>query len=355
MILSAERLARLTVAIFEANGSEPHEARAVSDHLVDANLAGHDSHGVIRVRQYLELSRKGAIRLNHRPTVVLESEAFTILDGGLAFGQVVGLEVVRVGVEKAAGSGIAVVGARNASHVGRVGAYAEKAAESGLVSVHFSNSTGNAMWAAPFRGRERRLSASPIAAGFPVDGQRPMILDFATTRIAEGKARIARNAGTSVPDGCIIDADGRFTTDPEKLYGPPPGALVPFGEHKGYGLNLLADLLAGAITGGGCTHPDNPSAKIGTVNGMLSFFIEPDRLAEPGAASLEARRFIDWVKSSAPIDPSRPVEVPGEYEAARRAERLRDGIPIDDVTWSQLLVAAEAVGIGAAEVQALTR
>jgi len=344
--VAADRLVRLVAAIMAAGGSQQAEAHTVARRLVDSNLVGHDSHGVIRVGKYLEWVRAGWLRPNQPPTVVVESDAFAIIDGNRGFGQVVGEYATRRGIDKAARTGIAFIGLRNCGHLGRVGDWAEMAALAGHVSLHFLNTSG-AQRVAPFGGSDRRLSTNPISIGIPVADAEPVILDVTTSTVAEGKLMVAVNKGERVPDGWIIDRDGKPTTDPRDFYDG--GALLTVGAHKGSGLSMVTDLLAGAVSTGRSSDPDDPVLR----NNMLSIYIAPHVYDPDGAVLREARRFVDWVKASPPMDPAQPVLAPGEVERRTRAERLARGVPIDDKTWSDLAEAGASVGLSMPQMSAL--
>jgi len=344
--VAADRLVRLVAAIMAAGGSQQAEAHTVARRLVDSNLVGHDSHGVIRVGKYLEWVRAGWLRPNQPPTVVVESDAFAIIDGNRGFGQVVGEYATRRGIDKAARTGIAFIGLRNCGHLERVGDWAEMAALAGHVSLHFLNTSG-AQRVAPFGGSDRRLSTNPISIGIPVADAEPVILDVTTSTVAEGKLMVAVNKGERVPDGWIIDRDGKPTTDPRDFYDG--GALLTVGAHKGSGLSMVTDLLAGAVSTGRSSDPDDPVLR----NNMLSIYIAPHVYDPDGAVLREARRFVDWVKASPPMDPAQPVLAPGEVERRTRAERLARGVPIDDKTWSDLAEAGASVGLSMPQMSAL--
>ena len=344
--VAADRLVRLVAAIMAAGGCERPEAETVARRLVDSNLVGHDSHGVIRVGKYLEWVREGWLHPNQRPTVVVESDAFAIIDGNRGFGQVIGEFAARHGIAKAARTGIAMIGLRNCGHLGRVGDWAEMAAQAGQVSLHFLNTSG-AQRVAPFGGRDRRLSTNPISIGVPIAGGDPVILDVTTSTVAEGKLMVAVNKGEQVPPGWIIDRDGQPTTDPRDFYDG--GALLTVGAHKGSGLSIVTDLLAGAVSTGRSSDPDDPVLR----NNMLSIYIAPALYAPDGAVLAEARRFIDWVKASPPADPAQPVLAPGEVERRTRAARLASGVPVDDKTWADLAAAGASVGLSSAQMDAL--
>jgi uncharacterized oxidoreductase len=344
--VAAAPLVRLVAAIMARGGSSEDEARTIARRLVDANLVGHDSHGVLRVGKYLEWVGQGWLKPNQAPTIVTESDAFAIVDGNRGFGQVVGEFAAKLGIAKAAQTGIALIGLRNCGHLGRVGDWSEMAAAEGQVSLHFLNTSG-AQRVAPFGGRDRRLSTNPISIGIPVAGSDPVILDVTTSMVAEGKLMVAANKGERVPEGWIIDRDGNPTTDPAAFYDG--GALLTVGAHKGSGLSIVTDLLAGAISTGRSSDPDDPVLR----NNMLSIYIDPARYDPDGAVLREARRFVDWVKASPPADPAQPVLAPGDIERRTRAARMTGGVPIDDKSWADLEEAAAHVGLSAAEVERL--
>ena len=344
--LEPARLIAFVTATMRRAGCGADEAGSIARRLVDANCVGHDSHGVIRVGKYLEWMREGWLRPNQPPSIVFESPVIAIVDGNRGFGQVIGEFATRLGIAKAAESGIAMIGLRNCGHLGRVGDWAELAAAEGQVSLHFLNTSG-AQRVAPFGGSDRRLSTNPISIGIPIDDGDPVILDVTTSTVAEGKLMVAVNKGESVPEGWIIDRDGRPTTDPTAFYDG--GALLTVGAHKGSGLSIATDLLAGAVSTGRSSDPDDPILR----NNMLSIYIAPAVYAPDGWVSAEARRFVDWVKASPPLRPGEPVLAPGDAERRTRATRLRDGVPIDDTTLEDLLSAAGSVGIDARDANAM--
>lgn len=344
IIASHDRLRALGVRILGAAGAAEADARIVADHLVDANLAGHDSHGVGMLPHYVRAILGGVLDPRAHAAVEDRGGATLAVDGQSGFGQVVAREAIAAGVERARATGVALVALRNAFHVGRVGAYAEQAAASGFVTVHFVNVVGHPPLVAPFRGSDARFATNPFCVGVPASGGRPaVVLDFATSFVALGKVRVAMNRGEQVPEGVLIDAEGHGTRDPAVMYREPRGAILPFGLHKGSGLAFVCELLAGALTGGG-TVASVPPEKERITNNMLSFVVDPARL--PGADGLEAEiaAAIDHVKGSPPSDPTLPVLVAGEPELASRVRRLEEGIPVERATWEELRAAAAAVG-----------
>ncbi len=346
--LPAAKLIDLVAAVMAGGGSQPDEARTIARRLVDSNLVGHDSHGVLRVGRYLEWVRTGWLVPNVQPTVVFDNDALAIIDGNRGFGQVIGEFATRLGIDKAARLGIAMIGLRNCGHLGRLGDWAEMAAEAGQVSLHFLNTSG-AQRVAPFGGGDRRLSTNPLAIGVPLAGGEPTILDITTSTVAEGKLMVALNKGESVPEGWIVDKDGNPTTDPKDFYDG--GALLTIGAHKGSGLSILTDLLAGAITTGKSSDPDDKVLR----NNMLSIFIDPAVYDGEHTVLAEAKRLVEYVKASPPAVPGQPVLGPGDVERRTRATRLADGVPIDDKTLADLIEAAQAVGIDAARAEAMLR
>jgi len=208
----------------------------------------------------------------------------------------------------------------------------------GLVSLHFVNTSGLGMLVAPVGGINRRLSANPVAAGIPVAGGEPIIYDISTSSVAEGKLKVAFNKGVLVPDGCIIDSAGQPTCDPAVFYGEPPGAILPFGGYKGYGLGIVAELLAGALTGSGCTTPGKDRLE----QGMLTIILDPATLQVGDTLAQDARCFIDFVKSSQKVSPTAEILMPGDIERRNRADRTTRGIELDEKTWSQILSAAQS-------------
>ncbi|MDX1945025.1 MAG: malate/lactate/ureidoglycolate dehydrogenase [Pirellulaceae bacterium] len=336
-------LQNLTTAIFAAAGCAADEAQVVADHLVQANLTGHDSHGVIRAPTYVRWLAEGKVLANQRLKVLFENDTLAVVDGQLGLGQSIAQQAIQLGIAKASRGGVAVVSLRNSGHVGRVGHWAEMAVAAGLVSLHFVNTSGLGLLVAPVGGISRRLSANPVAAGIPVAGGEPIIYDISTASVAEGKLKVAFNKGVSVPEGCIIDAAGNPTRDPRVFYADPPGAILPFGGHKGYGLGIVAEILAGALTGGGCSAP----GKTRLEQGMLSILLDPCVFQVGDHFLDDVRRFLDFVKSAEKANPTAEILVPGDVERRHRAERGARGIELDDNTWRELADCAQSLAVPA--------
>jgi uncharacterized oxidoreductase len=225
--------------------------------------------------------------------------------------------------------------------LGRIGHFAELAAHAGFIALCFVNTTGSGVLAAPFGGIDRRLSANPLAVGIPNAAGSPIVLDISTCAIAEGKIRVALNKGESVPGGCLIDHTGRPTNDPEVFYGDPPGAILPFGGHKGFGLSLAVDILAGALTGGGCTRAGVDRLE----QGMLILALDPARFVPRDGFGGEVARFIAYVRTSRTTAPGVEILMPGEPEQRSRLQRRKHGIEIDENTWRQLVESCQSLGV----------
>lgn len=346
--IAATALRDFVASAFRAAGSAEGEARAVADHLVDANLAGHDSHGVIRVSKYLDWQARGLVLANRHALVVRETPCHAVVDGQFGYGQVIGREAMDVAIDKAHRFGVCVLAIRNAGHLGRIGAWAEHAVRAGLASIHFVNTSGFGLLVAPFGGSDRRLSANPIAAGAPGPNGVPVILDVSTSAIAEGKIQVALNEGKALPECAVVDAHGRPTHDPATFYGPPAGALLPMGGHKGFGLSIFCEILAGALSGGQTTHPENATAHR-LVNNMLSVVLDPAAFCGEHAFANEITRMAAWVKASPPAARGGEVLLPGELERRTRVERERDGVPLDAATRRQIVESVRRLGVAVPE------
>lgn len=353
MRLREPALQRLAAAIVRGGGSDAAEADIVSDHLVMANLTGHDSHGVGMLPTYVDNLQAGLLRPNQPARLVTDDGAILVFDGQRGYGQRVAREAIAAAIERCRRNGVVLLGLRNAHHIGRVGSYGEQVIAAGLVGLHFVNVTDHDPWVVPFAGREARLVTNPVCLAMPGSAKTPsLLLDMATSRIAVGKARVALNEGVALAEGMALDAAGEPCTDPVTLFGPPRGALLPFGEHKGSGLALFCELLAGALTGGGTIQPGN-ARQYSIINNLLAILIDPARLVDSHWLQSELDALIDYVKSAAPQDPAQPVQVAGEPERRQLAQRRRDGIPVDDTTWGQLLEAGEKLGLSRAEACSL--
>ena len=338
---------RLVVCGF---GSQEPEVDTVARNLIEANLTGHDSHGIGMLPRYVEGYLQGGLVPNQQMRTVLDAGTLLRLDGGAGFGQVIGHQAMELGIARALQHGSCIVALGNSHHLGRIGAWAEQATEAGLVSLHFVNVMARSI-VAPYGGADARFGTNPFAAGIPITGREPVILDFATSMMAQGKTRVAFNKGELVPPGRLLDDQGRPTREPRYAVNPPFGALLAFGEHKGYGLALLCELLGGALAAGMTQHSEDVSQRR-ILNGMLTVLIDPAALADRAAFERETLAFIDWVKASPARDGFDAVRIAGEPERETRAQRTAHGVPVDAITWNEILGAAGTLGVDAASVSA---
>ncbi len=351
-------LRSLIVDLFVAGGCQAQEAQRIAEHLLAADLAGHPSHGVVRVRRYLDLLAADVVVAGQTVKTISDNDTLVVLDGGYGFGQTVGQQAVRIGVERASQRGSAVVALRHSGHLGRIADWADQATRAGLVSIHFVNVTGAGL-VAPFGGRERRFGTNPVAIGIPQLDRPPILIDFATSVVAEGKARVALNGGKALPADALVGPDGQPTDDTSVLYGEVPegknpdprrgpGALRAMGDQKGSALALACEILAGILTGSGVSG-DEPFC-----NGMLSIYLSPDHFGAEHFVA-QATDFADHVRASAPAAPARGrsvsgagpdgVLVPGDLERAMAADQTANGIDLAEQTWVDLSLAAAKVGV----------
>tara|TARA_B100001123_G_scaffold420481_1_gene526880 strand:- start:149 stop:1237 length:1089 start_codon:yes stop_codon:yes gene_type:complete len=355
--LHPDQIRNFIVQTCQALGSEAREAELVADQLVEANLAGHDSHGVGMLPSYVDGVVNGRLTVNSHPTVVVDSGALLTLDGNAGYGQVNGYEAMSMGMERAAEHGVAVVGLRNSYHIGRIGHWAEQCAAGGYASLHLVNVIGHPPLVAAYGGAEARFGTNPFCAAVPGrDGRPGFLLDMATSIIAGGKARVAANKGVKVPPNTIIDVDGNLTDDPNAFWYTDPtgkrgGALVAFGDHKGSGLAIMCELLSAALLGGETAHPKN--ARDGRIiNSMLSIIINPAATGEAERFFDEIELFREFVLDSRLRSDCDQILVPGQPEQIARTERV-EGFDVDPVTMDQLRSSASRAGLAEGDIAAL--
>ncbi|MCW8200463.1 malate/lactate/ureidoglycolate dehydrogenase [Verminephrobacter aporrectodeae subsp. tuberculatae] len=345
--LSAEGLESTVARVLEAAGSLPAEARQVAANLVFANLSGHDSHGVGMLPRYIDAVAEGGLKPNAAVKLTLDTGTLLGLDGQYGYGQIVGVQALELGIARAKQHGSCIATLAHAHHLGRIGHFAELATAQGLVAMHFVNVLSRPV-VAPWGGGDGRFGTNPCCIGIPLAGEPPFVLDYATSRAAQGKMRVAYNKGEPVPDGYLIDEKGAPTNNPGVVVVPQSqglfGALMTFGEHKGYGMALACELLGGALTGGGTWHRP-ASTERAVLNGMLTVLIDPVRLGTQEHFAQEARAFIDWLRQSPPGTGFGQVQIAGEPERRARAQRAREGIRIDAATWDEIVAAGAKVGV----------
>jgi hydroxycarboxylate dehydrogenase B len=344
---SPSTLRAQVAAILAAAGSSAEEAHTVADNLVLANLSGHDSHGVGMVPRYVDAVLEGGLTPNARAEVKLDAGALLALDGRRGYGQVVGEQAMSLAIQRAKALGSCIVTLADSHHLGRIGHFAEMATARGLVSIHFVNVLSRPV-VAPWGGADGRFGTNPCCIGIPLGGREPFVLDFATSRVAQGKMRVAHNEGRRVDAGYLIDEQGRPTSDPGVVVVPQPGglfgALLPFGEHKGYGMAVACELLGGALTGSGTWHRPADLARA-VVNGMLTILIDPAALGTQERFERESQAFVDWLKQSPPAPGSDGVRIAGDPEREARERRRHEGIEMDDQTWAEIVAAGAKVGM----------
>jgi uncharacterized oxidoreductase len=354
--IKVENLINFVAEVFSHSESSEEEARRIATYLTTANLTGHDSHGVIRVPVYIKWKKMGSVIPNQTAEVVVDTPSLAVIDGKFGYGQTVTPQAVRIGIEKCKKAGLSAIALRNAGHIGRVGDWAEMAAAEGLVSVYFVNAAGSLL-VAPFGGVEKRLSTAPYCVGIPREGQDPIVLDFATSIVAEGKVLVASRGGKKLPHGALIDSDGTLSEDPAVLYGPydaegprdhtkGTGAIRAFGEHKGSGLAFICELLGGALTGTGATASGRRFA-----NGMLAFYVDPKVIDTSNYFDGEIERYVDFIRATKPGAGIDSVLIPGDPERKTRIERAKNGIPLPDDTWAAIVNTARDVGVSEVSIQ----
>lgn len=331
----ADTLLALIEEIFRAHSVPAEEARTVAEHLVDAEACGLPSHGVMRVPQYLQAIADGHTRPGAKLRTLSETPATVVLDGGQGFGQVMARQAMDAAVAKAELTGVGVATLRNCSHTGRLGSYTEQATRRGMAGLMMVNAGGHGQWVAPHGGTAGRLATNPLSIAVPTDGAWPLVLDMATSAAPEGKIRALLAAGQVLPLGWVVNAAGQATQNPADLYGPPRGALLPFGGHKGFGLALLIEALAGGLSGAGCcTTADAPMA--GKTDGVFLMAVQIRAFTPLAGFARTMTEVVRHVKSSPPVDAGNDVLVPGEAEARQRERSHREGIALADVTWNAL-------------------
>jgi hydroxycarboxylate dehydrogenase B len=327
----------LVQTILERAGASPENAVVVAQHLVSSNLAGHASHGIIRVPEYVRDIDLGILDPAAVPEVQGRSPLVALVDGHWGFGQVAGLAATRASIELATSAGMSAVGAVRCHHLGRMGDYVERAADADCVM--FVTAAGHPGLAVAYGGRGRLLGANPIAAGFPA-GNEPFVLDIATTTVAAGKVRVAAARGEQVAPGALVDAAGQPTTDPAAFAAG--GALTPFGDHKGFALAVLSELLTTALVGS----PGDEAPLGGTFARQATLFVtlrvDLWRSGQDAEETAESR--LDWIRSSDAADPGHPVQVPGDPERAAR-RKYASGIPVEQETLDGLVGVAHKLSV----------
>jgi hydroxycarboxylate dehydrogenase B len=345
MNISPTVLTPFVAGLFRAGGSSEAEAKVVAEHLVDADLSGHESHGVARVPRYLQSVTDGFVVPNAQPVCSHDRGSIAAVDGMLSYGQVGAHFSTALGIERARTHGIAAVSLTRTGHVGRAGAWAEQAAAAGIASIHFvcAPRPGGAQLA-PFGGADRRMGTNPIAMGMPVAGRDPVILDFATAAVAAGRVRLAAARGAKVPEKVIVDAEGNLTDEGRAFVGPPEGSILPFGGHKGYGLNLMGELFGAALAGIPIRYAGE-ERNTHAPNNILQIFFTPDAFGHADSIAGNVSGFFEWIKEAPKQKGVDEILVPGELEARRKRKQVAEGIALNDGTWTTLVKTAAGLGV----------
>ncbi len=338
-VFKANQLVRIGTKIFLAAGASPEEAKTVSEFLVKANLVGHDSHGIIRVIQYVKAIEDGVIKPGAKIEVIKETDSLAIINGNWGFGQVVAKKAMEKAIEKAGKNDVSIVCVFNCNHVGRLADYTLMASEKNMIGLAMVNSIKSV---APFGGKERMLSTGPISFAFPTNMKFPFVIDIATSVVAEGKLRFMLHKGEKIPLGWIINKDGNPSNDPRDFY--EGGALLPLGGdiagHKGFGLGLAVDILCGILAGSGCAYMETKKG-----NGVFFEVINIDKFVPVEEFKEKVTELLKVIKSSKPRPGFREVIIPGEPEYLTEKIRLREGIQVPERTWREIKNIAKRLGL----------
>ncbi len=351
-ILTPKQLTNVSKNLLKAAGASDEEAETVTNLLVKANLAGVDSHGVLpNLTSYIQGIRKRVIKSGAKTEIVREGPATALINGNWGFGQVTCSKAMQIAIKKAQETGVGVVGIFNCNHIGRLADYSLMAAEKGMIGFIVVNSDP---CVAPFGGRKAVLSTNPLCYAVPTGSGNPIVVDFATSVVAEGKVRAALYKGEKVPAGWIVDAEGRPTTNPADLYEPPlppvqnklAGALLPAGGHKGYGLALIIEILAGALTGTGC----GEEVVSGLTNGVFIIVLRIDKFVPPEEFATRVQKLVKNIRNSPKAVGSDKILIPGEPEFAEHERRSTAGIKIPESSWEDLVKTCKEYGLNAEEL-----
>lgn len=338
--ISARLLREFTADLFSASDVPASDAVLIAKSLVDANLCGHESHGVIRILEYVELLAEGSLKKDAELQINSETPALAVCDGQFGFGQIQMRRLIDKLLPKAEQLGQACGTIRNCGHVGRLAEWCEKIAGLGLASLLTVNDNGVLKCVAPPGGTTPVISTNPVAIGVP--GDPPLVVDASTSVVANGKIRVAQIAGENCPEGWLIDSEGNATTDPDDRFADPPGSILPMGGYKGFGLGLLLDSLVGGLSGGQC-----PPAPDGTVecNNVLLVVFSPKHFGGVEHFSRQLQDLVKFSRNSQPIVPGQPIRLPGDRSTELRASRLANGIPLDAGTWGELCELAKRMNV----------
>ena len=339
--ISAETLTAAGVTILSAAGLPTDQAAVATEHLVESNLVGHDSHGIIRIPSYVKSLQSGELRPVGNQKVVRETPSTLVLDANSSFGIVLAYEAMREAVRRAGAHTFGAVAVHHSGHIGRLGAYPVIAAEQDCIGMILLN--GGAQFMAPFGGTGRRLPPNPLAISVPAMDGALLMLDITTSVAAGGKVDVLAARGLPVPEGWLIDAEGHSVTDAER-FRSGEAAMLPLGGplgHKGFGLAMMIDAIAGGLSWAGCS-AEKPTRG---GSGYIALAIKIESFIDPAEYKREVQTLIAWVKSSPLMPGVHKIYVPGEVEEEMRRRRIADGIPVEDATWQAISQTAAALGV----------
>ncbi|MAG37243.1 MAG: dehydrogenase [Dehalococcoidia bacterium] len=336
--LAVPVLTDLTQRIFAAAGTPADLATLVAEHLVDANLTGHDSHGVLRIPPYIQQVQAETVVADARPSILEERAATALVSGNWGWGQVTANFGMDLAIRKAKEGGVAVVGLVQCNHLGRVGAYPTRAAEQDIASFVTVGSLSGSGSVLPHGGREGRLGTNPLSFGFPGGSGPPFLVDFATSTIAGGKVMLALAKGEPVPEGALLDAEGNPTTDPATRY--QGGGMLPFGGHKGYGLSMVVGLFGGLLT-----HATKQAGHGGRGGGTFMLAVDASLFGPLDELAQEVDQAFAQLKNTPPAPGFEEVLIPGEPEQRSRERRQREDIPVPESTWEEIRSIAAEFGL----------
>lgn len=350
VVLQADQWRQITYALFMAAGATHTNAECVAQSLVDANLAGHDSHGVLRIPQYLQAIAAGQLNPASEPVVLKETACSLLIDGRWTFGQVGARMCMQVAINRAKEYGMAIVALIRAYHVGRLGEYSEMAHDAGMIGLVTAGGFGRGGIGgmSPYGGAQPIFGMNPLSFGFPAGAQAPVVVDFATSTVAQGKISVARARGEQLPPDCIIDRNGKPTTDPEDYYNG--GMALPFGGHKGYGLAVVTELLGQALTGADTCGDAQSSRGVYMLAGNVFIVLDPGLFRPKEEYSAAADAVIQRIKAVPPAAGFSEVLLPGEPEQRSKVRRLQEGIGLPESSWETIREQGIKYGLDPAEL-----
>lgn len=333
----ADYLKRVSSEILFRAGATIEESRYVAECLVEADLCGHETHGLMRLNQYIAWLKNGKIKSGVKPIIVKEIPSTAVIDGGWGFGQITARDSMKIAISKAENVGVGIAAAYNSNHVGRLGEYSKMALTHNMVGITFCNDYPGV---APYGSIDPLMGTNPISVAIPAGEMRPIILDMATSRVSGGRVRLARLRGEKLPLGWIIDKDGNPSTNPADLHGPTGviGALLPFGGYKGSGLAIVIEALAGALSGAGCSRE--------TVGrGFIAVALNIESFTSVDTFKARVDSFLKAIKNSRRAPGFDEILIPGERAQRMREKRLEEGIPLEDKVWDYIKTKAEELGV----------